>query len=63
MQNQHDKIRINCLEECNKSRKYQARYLVRVFVFIISTWCVYHAIHHVLQFRKSFDLGPRKYIF
>ena len=35
----------NCLEECNKLCKYQTRYLVRTFIFIISTWCVYHAIH------------------
>ena len=39
----------NCLEECNKLCKYQTRYLVRTFIFIISTWCVYHAIHYVLQ--------------
>ena len=44
MQNQHGKIKINGLEECNKLGKYQTRYLVKTF-FIISTWCVSHAIH------------------
>ena len=37
--------------------KYQTRYLVKtfIFIFIISTWCVNHAVHYVLQLRQSFD--------
>ena len=55
IKNQHGKIRIYCLEECNKLHKYQTRFSVRTFIFIISTWGVYHAIHYVLQLRKSFN--------
>ena len=38
---QHGKIKINCLEECKKLGKYQTIYLVKTFIFIISTWWVY----------------------
>ena len=38
-----------CLEKCNKLRKYQTRDLVGTFIFVICTWCFYHAIHYVLQ--------------
>ena len=55
VQNQHDKIKTNCIEECKKLAKCQTRYFAKAFIFIISTWCVYHAVHLVLQLRKSFD--------
>ena len=53
MQNQHDKIRTNYIEECKKLAKYQTRYFAKTFIFIISTWCIYRAAHLVLQLHKS----------
>ena len=55
MQNQHGKTKTNCIEECKNLTKYQTRYFVKTFIFIIYTWCVYHAVHSVLQLHKSFD--------
>ena len=55
IKNQHGKIRIYFLEECNKLHKYQTRFSVKTFIFIISTWGVYHAIHYVLQLPKYFN--------
>ena len=55
MQNQHGKIKANYLEGCKKLAKYQTRYFVKTFNFIISTWCIFHAVHLVLQLHKSFD--------
>ena len=40
----------NCLDECKKLGKYQTRYLIRTFIFIISTWCVHHAVHQSYSF-------------
>ena len=55
MQNQHDKMKTNCIEEGKKLAKYQTRYFAKTFISIISTWCIYHAVHLVLQLHKSFD--------
>ena len=55
MQNQHGKIKTNCIEECKKLAKYQTKYFTKTFIFIISTWFVYHAVYLVLQLHKSFD--------
>ena len=55
LQNQHGKIKINCLKKCMKLGTYQTQYLVKTFISIISTWCIYHAVHLVLQLHKSFD--------
>ena len=55
IKNQHGKIRIYFLEECNKLHKYQTRFSVKTFIFIISTWGVYHAIYYVLQLPKYFN--------
>ena len=45
MQNQHGIVKIICLEECKKLSRYQTKYLVRTFIFIISTWPVDHVVH------------------
>ena len=45
----------NCIEKRKKLAKYQTRYFAKTFIFIISIWCVYHAVHLVLQLCKSFD--------
>ena len=34
---------------------YQTWYFVKIFIFMISTWCIYYAVHLVLQLGKSFD--------
>ena len=43
------KIKTNCLEECKELAKYQTRYFIKTFIFIISACCFYHAVHLVLQ--------------
>ena len=42
----------------------KTRCLVRAFIFIIiSTWCVYHVAHYVLQLDKAFEPKWPKTIF
>ena len=64
---QHGKIKINCLEEWKKLGKYQTIYLVKTFIFIISTWWVYPGCTLSLvaskvfwsQMAKMWFLGPQ----
>ena len=55
MQNQHDKIKINCLEGYKKLGKYQTRYLVKNIYFYHFYMVRLSCCNLVIQFCKSFD--------